>query len=130
MANETAIEERETQITRPEPMRGGVTYLPTVDIVERPNELLLIADLPGVVEKGLTINLDHDQLFIDARCDEEDFGTPLARELRLVDYRRSFVVPQGIDRNRISAELTNGVLHLHLPKADSIKPRRIEVKAG
>jgi HSP20 family molecular chaperone IbpA len=39
-------------------------------------------------------------------------------------------VPAGIDRNKINAELTNGVLRLHLPKSDALKPRRIDVKAG
>jgi len=46
------------------------------------------------------------------------------------DFRRSFLLPEGIDRAKIEAELKQGVLWLHLPKAAAVKPRRISVKAS
>ncbi len=103
---------------------------PRCDIFENKDELLLVADLPGATQDQLRINLDAEQLTIEARCDESVAGNPLQREFRVVDYRRSFLVPDVIDREKVSAELKGGVLYLHLPKSAAVKPRRIEVKAG
>jgi HSP20 family molecular chaperone IbpA len=104
---------------------------PRVDIYENKDELLLIADMPGVSESGLTIRLDEEQLEIHGRpIDLPSAGRPLAREFRQLDYRRSFLVPHGIDRDRIDAKLKDGVLWLHLPKSEAVKPRQIAVKAG
>jgi len=51
-------------------------------------------------------------------------------EIDAADFRRTFLVPQGIDSEHIAAELSQGVLSVHLPKHASVKPRRIEVKAS
>jgi HSP20 family protein len=117
--NETNIKKRE-----PEKMAERPTYAPPVDIFESKDEILILADVPGVVTDGVTINLDRDQLTIDAhraspRTGEEAF-----------DYRRTFVVPHGIEADKIAASLQNGVLRLALPKPAALKPRQIEVKAG
>ena len=125
---ETRMTKREDQRLENVQERPGIA--PRVDIFENKDELLLIADVPGVVDKGLTIRLERDELFIEGRLDEEKLGDPLDREFHMLDYRRSFFVPQGIDRARIAAELKNGVLLLHLPKSDASKPRKIDVRAG
>jgi len=115
---------------KPETVGDRAWVAPRVDIYENDNELLLMADVPGVDKENLKINLDKEALLIEGRVKEEKLGTPLGREYRGVDYRRSFVVPAGIDASKISADLKNGVLNLHLPKAEALKPRQIEVKAG
>jgi HSP20 family protein len=102
---------------------------PRVDIFENKEELLLVADMPGMSQDQLRINLDDEQLTIEGRA-ADDERQAVQREFRLFDYRREFVVPGGIDRNKISAEIKDGVLWLHLPKAEALKPRRIEVKSG
>ena len=124
----TEITRREDQ--RPERVAERPSLAPRVDVFENKDELLLIADLPGVSEANLTIHLDNEELTIEGRPDEDRTESSLQREFRMLDYRRRFVVPAGIDRNKINAELTNGVLRLHLPKSDALKPRRIDVKAG
>jgi HSP20 family molecular chaperone IbpA len=124
----TEMSKREDQ--RPERVAERPTVAPRVDVFENKDELLLIAALPGVAEANLKIHLDEEELTIEGRPDEERTESALEREFRHFDYRRSFVVPTEIDRNRIHAELTNGVLWLHLPKSEALKPRRIEVKAG
>ena len=124
----TEMSKREDQ--RLERVTERPTASPRVDVFENKDELLLIADLAGVAESNLGIHLDEEELTIEGRPDEDRGETTLQREFRPFDYRRSFVVPPGIDRNRISAELKEGVLWLHLPKSDALKPRRIEVKAG
>jgi len=106
------------------------TVTPRVDIYENNEELLLLADLPGVNEDRLRIHIDKDQLTLEGTPEAEPTTTILAREWRAFDYSRSFVLPGGIDTGKISAELKDGVLRLHLPKADAVKPRRIEVKVG
>jgi len=102
---------------------------PLVDVYENDEELLLIADVPGASKDGVSIELHEGRLTIEARRGEAPSGTPTAAEHRPCDYLRAFSVPQGIDASKVEAELSAGVLRLHLPKAEAIKPRHIEVKA-
>ena len=122
MSNETNLRKHENNV--PEKMAHRATVLPAVDIFENKDELLIVADLPGVSKENLAINFDKGQLTLEGRVreftpDEEPF-----------DYRRTFVVPQGIDAEKISAQLVNGVLRVCLPKPAALKPRQIDVKAG
>lgn len=115
----------------PEPVQQcQETVAPPVDVYENADELLLVADLPGARSDGIDIQLEDGQLTIHAKRSDEGTGTPLAMEYRARDYFRSFSVPQGVDASKIGAQFTGGVLHLHLPKSESLKPRRIEVKQG
>jgi HSP20 family molecular chaperone IbpA len=115
----------------PEPVQQRQeTVAPPVDVYENTDELLLVADLPGANSDGIDIQLENGQLTIHAKRGDQATGTPLATEYRGRDYFRSFSAPQGIDASKIGAQFTAGVLHLHLPKSESLKPRRIEVKPG
>jgi HSP20 family molecular chaperone IbpA len=107
-----------------EKMAERPTVAPPVDIFEDKEQILILADVPGVTTDGFAINLDRNQLTIDARRPRS-----AARD-DAFDYRRTFVVPHGIDAEKISANLQNGVLRLVLPKPAALKPRQIEVKAG
>jgi len=114
----------------PEQVQERAWVAPRVDIYEHNDELLVRADLPGVCQDGLKIHLDKDQLTLEARMEEQTPGEALGREYQAADYRRSFIVPTGIDATKIAAELKNGVLSVHLPKEEGLKPRQIAVKAG
>lgn len=103
---------------------------PYVDVFENEQEILVVADLPGVAKEDLTIGLDDGELTIVGRRRPASHGTALGSEYRQSDFRRSFVLPQGIDQNRIDAHLAAGVLRLRLPKAESLRPRRIAVRSG
>lgn len=92
-----------------------------VDIYEGQDELLLLADLPGVDAQGLTVNFEASELRIEGRRGSGD-------DERI--YSRTFRVSEQIDPNGISAELAAGVLKLRLAKAAHSKPRKIEVRAG
>lgn len=94
------------------------------------DEVLVLADLPGVTADDLRIHLEKGELTLEARRAVPATGRVLGSEYGDLEFRRRFAVPGGIDADRITAELTNGVLHLHLPKSDALKPRRIEVRAG
>lgn len=106
------------------------TMPPRADVYENKDEYLVVADVPGASSDSLSINLDNERLTIAARAGLEAEGTAISQEFEPVDYYRSFLVPEEIDRNKISADLKQGVLYLHLPKSETVKPRRIEVKAG
>jgi len=128
MARETGLVKQEPQSLVQSDQRPALT--PACDIYENKEEVLLLADLPGVATNQLKINLDSDELTIEAHRELAGDGTPLSAEYRACDFRRQFIVPAGIDGGKISAELKDGVLHLHLPKSEESKPRLISVKAG
>jgi HSP20 family molecular chaperone IbpA len=87
-----------------------------VDIFENNEELLLVADVPGAPSEAVTLRFERNQLAIKARCEAEGF-----------DYVRSFVLPGGVDPERIRAELRDGVLTVHLPRHDRLRPRQINI---
>jgi HSP20 family molecular chaperone IbpA len=114
----------------PERVKQRFTVAPRVDVYENANELLLVADVPGVTKESVSIQLDKGQLTIEASRSDDATGSPLIAEYRPSDYVRVFAVPQGIDAAKIDAQLTGGVLRLRLPKSEALKPRRIEVRAS
>jgi HSP20 family protein len=92
-----------------------------VDIYEGADELLLLADLPGVEPEGLNVSFEAPELRIEGRRGSGDAADV---------YSRTFRVSEQIDPSGISAELSSGVLKLRLAKAAHTKPRKIEVRAG
>ncbi len=132
MANQGEIEVREKEAVKQEGTRAGLSFRPDVDIVESAEEYLVCADLPGVDEGGVSVELHEDELSIDARLsvEPESAWRPLHREYRLGGYQRRFRLSDRIDAERISAEMRDGVLTLHLPKAARHRPRQIEVRSG
>ncbi len=130
MVSDLATEKRNNSVTRAERTREGRTYLPYCDIIERENELLLFADLPGVRTEDLDINYERGLLTLQGRVDSRRTERPfLVHEYGVGDFSRSFEIGEGIDASRIEAEMKDGVLTLHLPKAESIRPRKITVKS-
>jgi HSP20 family protein len=103
---------------------------PPVDIYENRDEILVLADVPGARTDGITVRLEKNELYLHARREEANAGTPVMGGVRTADYSRTFIVPRGIDGERISAEMNGGVLRIHLPKSESSKPRKIEVRAS
>ena len=101
---------------------------PLVDIFENEGEILLYTDMPGVVKKDISINMDNGKLYLSGVRRMERAGATTWEEFGDVEYTRTFSVPQSIDMENVSAELTDGVLKLHLPKSEAAKPRRIEIK--
>ena len=106
------------------------TLTPSVDIYENSEEILLFADLPGVKKDDITIDLDNGQLTVVGNRYMEQEKDMQLEEFGSTQFRRVFSVPQGIDQTKVDAELNDGVLKLHLPKSESVKPRRIEIRQG
>ena len=131
MANQTDIEKHETQeLQRVERTRAGRTFVPNVDIVEQENELLLLADMPGVKADDLDIRYERGELIIHGRVrSRQDVQQSyMLREYGVGDFYRVFQVGEAIDSNRIEAQVNDGVLTLHLPKTEQAVPRKITIK--
>lgn len=105
------------------------SYLtPLSNILETQDGYVLEAEMPGVTKEGLEITVENGELVIIGRRNSEPVkGTPVYRESRPLDYRRVFELDPSIDTAKITAKIEQGVLKLHLPKADSVKPRKIAV---
>ncbi len=103
---------------------------PLFDIFENNDELLLVADMPGVNSDNIKIQLDKNELIIEGKRKVSAHSNALAVERSACDYRRIFTIPPGVDEMKIKAENKHGVLRLHLPKSEAVKPRQILVKAG
>lgn len=122
--------EQSRTMVRPE---GRPTVAPACDIYENKDEILVVADVPGVVADQLEIHLDKSELTITAHRPvpaNGDVGSFLSKEYKACDFRRRFAVPGGIDTTKMSADLKDGVLKLHMPKSDTLRPREIPVRAG
>lgn len=110
--------------------RSTTTYTPRFDIVETDEELTLYGDMPGVEPDDLEVRFENEHLIVDGRVAprhkdrERVYG-----EYGIGDFYREFRVNEVVDANKISAEMKDGVLTLHLPKVEAIKPKRIEVKS-
>lgn len=126
------IEPRRKQEVEREQTRSGWYFRPDVDIVERPEEYLVTADLPGVDEENVRVHLENGVLSIDAdpAFQPDSSWTTLHEEYRVGGYHRQFALGDRIDEEGISAALRDGVLELHLPKVDRHRPRAIPVQAG
>ena len=109
--------------------KQGEYVVPPVDIYETADELVLLADLPGVRREDLDLRLENDLLTIRATPYHLAPGEAVQREYELVNFFRQFELSEQVDQDRVSAEMKHGVLTVHLPKARKTKPRQIEVKA-
>ena len=105
------------------------TVAPAVDIFENEGEILLRADMPGVLKDAISVNIDNGKMILSGVRQMQKSGAPAWREFTDLEFRRTFSVPQSIDVNKVHAELKEGVLSLHLPKSEAAKPRQIEIKA-
>ena len=118
------------EVDSAEHTRGGTYYRPNVDILERAEELVVFADIPGTTGENTEVDFEDGTLTIHARVGpRQDENTRyLIREYGVGDYYRTFQVSEAIDAGKITADYADGVLILHLPKAEAIKPRKIGVK--
>jgi HSP20 family protein len=101
---------------------------PTVNLSESKDVYLLEAEMPGVNKDGLEVLLEGNELTIVGHRQPETIKAELLyRESKPREFRRVFVLDPSIDTKKISAQIDQGVLRLNLPKAERVKPRKIEV---
>ena len=109
---------------------AGPVFIPTVDIFENQDALILIADMPGIESKGVDIHLKDNELTISGRLgnDERTDINPIYTEYEYGSFLRTFTLSNAIDQAKIEASMKDGVLKVILPKAESAKPRQIVVQ--
>ncbi len=129
MATQNMVKSQDSSLAHREETRtSGRVLFPAVDIFESEDHLTLIADMPGVDKKGLDINLEKGVLTINGEVHIENRGKQILQEFSPANYYRQFKLTEHIDADKSQAELKNGVLTLTIPKAESAKPRKIEIR--
>ncbi|GAB6269964.1 MAG: Hsp20/alpha crystallin family protein [Smithella sp.] len=115
-----------------EKIRNVKIFVPHVDIYETRDALFLIADMPGVDDKSVDVELEKNILTISGRVENgrvKDYSLVFS-EYEVGDYERTFTLSNEIDREKIRATVKQGVLRLELPKAEKVKPKKIAINAA
>ena len=103
--------------------------VPSVDVYETPNEVVLLADVPGLSKEALQLDVEDDEVTISGTFEGKDGdGEKLIAEYAYGEYRRTFILADTIDREKITAKIEDGVLTVTLPKKEKVKPRKIKIE--
>ncbi len=126
---EMTVREKKELVAKEEKTIPGRYYIPATDIYETEDTIAVVMEMPGVEKKDLDIALENDTLRVDGRI---DFGKykdmePVYTEYNVGHYARSFSLSSQIDREKIAANLEDGVLTLTLTKAKHAQPRKIAI---
>jgi len=109
---------------------AGPAYSPDVDVYVSDDDLVFAVDIPGVGKGDVSIEIDeNDALVIKAKNSRKEPENPLLRQFHVGDYYRAFEISDEYDKEKVSAKLENGLLGIRIPKKESAKPRKIEIKA-
>lgn len=108
------------------------TIRPPVDIFETPEGITLQADMPGVSKEGLNLRVEGANLLVEGTIGimPDQKMSAVYADVRSTLYRRSFVLGNEIEVDKIDANLSNGVLTVTVPKRPELRPRRIEVRSS
>ncbi len=119
------------EVTRGRASVGDDVVVPPIDLYETDEGWVLLADVPGASKDDLALEVDKGVLTIHARVAKpEQEGRAIHEEFERGDYFRSFPLSDQVDRTRITANITCGVLTVVLPKAEEARSRKIVVEAG
>jgi HSP20 family molecular chaperone IbpA len=121
-----------SDLTQTRNERQEASLLPPVDVIEDATGITLYADLPGVSKDRLHLRVEDDQLTIEAeaKLTVPQAMSPSHVEVGLSHYRRGFTLSKELDADKVSAEMSHGVLRVRIPKAAHAQPRRISVQVA
>jgi HSP20 family protein len=123
------VPQEQQQLSAENRPQSGPFVIPVVDIESTPEGYVLHAEMPGVNKEGIEVTVENGDLILTGhRRSLEVSGELVHRESRPNDFRRVYELDPSIDTARITARIENGVLTVNLPKAESVKPRRIELE--
>ena len=131
-SKEIQVKEKQELASPAEQTQSGPVFTPAVDIFETEKGITLLADMPGVSAKDLSIDLKENILTLSGDiapfegANEQD----ILIEYEVGKYFRQFTLPEVIDQSKIDAHLRDGVLRLTLPKLEKAAPRKITVRAA
>ncbi len=109
------------------------TWLPAVDMSEDESEFVVHAELPGMSKDDIDINIEDNCLILSGEKEQEKKGEGEnyhSMERSYGKFKRSFTLPTGIKADDVQATFQDGVLKVHLPKAEEAKPKKISVSVG
>ena len=108
-------------------------WAPAMDLLETDEQFVLRADLPGMTESDVNIELEDNVLTVsgERKSEHESNGEGFHRVERLFgSFSRSLTLPRGVDPAAVTAQFDRGVLEVRIPKPEERKPRRIEISGG
>jgi HSP20 family protein len=110
-------------------------WTPAFDLVEGKNEIVVQVNIPGMDEKDLSVSLFGNNLIVMGERKEEKEEKDKekhyhCKERRTGSFQRIITLPVTVDSKKISAEYTNGVLKVHLPKKEEVKPKEISINTA
>ncbi len=104
--------------------------VPSVDMVDRGDEIVVSMDMPGVEKDNIEVSLQEDTLTVKGTVkkeSEEKEENYIKRERTYSSFERTIRIPVKINSDKIKAVLKNGILQIHLPKAEEVKPKKIKI---
>ncbi len=108
-------------------------WVPSVDVFEKGDDLVIRAELPGVQREEIGIDIDDGTLTLQGerkRDQEMEDGKTFRVERSFGRFTRRFDLPKTVDPSKISAQYKDGVLEIRLPKMEEAKPRKIQIQAA
>ena len=113
--------------------RSGRRWVPAMDLVETEDHFVLRADLPGLTEQDVHIDVEADVLTVsgERKSEDEDKREGYVRVERSYGaFRRSLTLPEGVEAEAVTASFDRGVLEIRIPKPEQRKPRRVAIQVG
>jgi HSP20 family protein len=115
------------------PGNGVRRWVPAMDLVETDDSFVLRADLPGLSEGDVNIELEENVLTVsgERKAEHEERKEGYYRVERATGtFRRSLTLPEGVNADAIGATFDKGVLEVKIPKPEERKPRKVQIQVG
>jgi HSP20 family protein len=128
MANSTTTQQTQHRPTRMDAQQPREYVMPPANISATENEYVLELEMPGVPKENVEITTEGNELtIIGRRQSDPPDGELCYCESAFADYRRMFELGPDVDTSKITAEVSQGVLRLRLPKSEKARPRKIQI---
>ncbi|OGA44667.1 MAG: hypothetical protein A3G24_08260 [Betaproteobacteria bacterium RIFCSPLOWO2_12_FULL_62_13] len=114
-----------------EPFESAEGRLPTMDVIDRDDDILVRAEIPGVDKKDLEVSISDNVLTVKgsmSREEKEETGDYYRREISGGAFSRSVMLPANVDSSKVNATLKDGILEVTLPKTERSKRRSVKVQ--
>jgi len=112
-------------------MGNGMKWLPAVDVIDGETEVVVKAEVPGIATKDVNVSISGNWLTLSGKKEEskeEKADNYSVSERWFGSFQRSVELPEGMDSDKVTAEQTNGVLIVRVPKLKTAKPKQVPIK--
>jgi len=132
MTDKQDVATRESTAAERAEREPSLVIVPAADVFEDSSGITLQLDMPGVAKDRLNLQVNQNALVIEgsAQISMPQDMAALHAEVRSTHYRRSFVLSEELETDKVDASLRDGVLTVRIPKRAELQPRRIEVRVG